>query len=275
MKLAGNGFAASAREWNRFDEVARRNKPRMGPNRTASRKAMWALNATGEFVRAGGVIGYAPRVSAIDFTGNEGQWLAAPTLDGKMPRLLTFTDSTNTADHRLSFAVALDDIQEDSVGRVCVAGICPARVLVHDEQALYVGPIDQRCDALQTCDGGLGRILQLAPVVAGESERWAVINLEPNAAVRLEGYIEALSRATATTSSMTAAKARVRLRELRGSNWSRLDEFVPAVNVDETLALAPGTLVRVESWRPSAYRIYWSACGTSVAAPQTTSFVEA
>lgn len=268
----------SAAGWNALRGAAL-NQQTLG-NRTEPHRPGFVfrcLNTTGEVVPKGGVLGIDRSQALIDFDGPtvESRFLAQPGCVGVVPQITTSCDDSEI-DHRLDWVIALRDMHPDSVAPVCVAGFAWVKVDVLDEHHMFVSPAHDEYEFAQTCSGGLARILQLAPAGAadGAGKRWAKVVLDPTATIELEGYMEDGVTASGNALALTAGSARVRLRERRGNQWVRLDEYVRVVNPYTNLVLGPKTFVAVRSWDRSGWRINRASCNVSIVADKTTTYAE-
>lgn len=238
------------------------------PRQPSSGITLRVLNTTADVIPKGGVLGIDTE-ELWNSAADERTFRQLPGVVGVLPVF---------ADHVGDWVVALDDIRPATIGPCAYSGLAWTRVTVHDRDHRYATPITATNDRAATASGGLARIITLqanpSPVPNPDFGRWALVDLCPHSPIRLEGYIESLAPAVATSSSMIASTALVRLRELRNGSWTRLDETLQVVNTDEFLTLADGTFVRIESWDRTRWRIYWAACNASTAAAQTTTYSE-
>lgn len=247
---AGEPFQVGANAWNSLRQASTGYRP-AGVSTFArpQRLVFLAVNQSGNPIPAGGVLGIDREQSLMTYEGQEETWKAQPGVVGVIPRLKTATEP-NIVDHLLDWCVALQDIgeQSGSVGLVCLSGMCWVNVIVNDEEHLFVGPKDNQTDYGQTSSGGLARILQLSPPVDGQDVRQALVNLDPSAPVRFEGYlINGLTSpvASVTTSTILTDAAITSGTQVvtspSGGFVDNLDE--PGISIEITGAGASGATI--------------------------------
>lgn len=265
-----SGFGAST--FNSLAAAASQSRPMGARQLPGTRRFLpiLAQNTTANHIPAGGIVGLEPSELLVDFLDND-NFAEAATFVGVAPRLLSYSDPTNTADHRLHWGVALEPIEPNTVGPICLAGRCYAFVKQLNTAHRFVSIADDETDFAETRSYGLARLLQIAPGDPDDA-RPALIHIDPSAALRVEGYLESLNSATAQSSSLATTRAKLRLREVRNGQWERLDEYVWARNPDEWLTVPQNTYARAITWDADGWRLDYVACNSSAAAAASTSY---
>jgi hypothetical protein len=81
---------------------------------------------------------------------------------------------TPAAAHRGKFAVLLEPIRAGKIGRGCIAGGCPVKIVVEDENATYAEVIPGDATGLKAGSGGTARIIKKE---SGTGSVWAYVQL--------------------------------------------------------------------------------------------------
>lgn len=188
-----------------LDEFERRDTPRP----ESSPAILRVLNTTANRIPRGGILGIKQTELLWDINQNESTFLTMPGFKGVSPRLKTFANPS-VEDHRLHWVVALAEIEPDELGPCKFSGECWTRIMVRDANHLYATPVDDETKYGQTSAGGLARIVLIQDPYEDTPEpdpgRWALIDLQPAAPVRLEGYLEEdLDPPTLTTDTTVMA----------------------------------------------------------------------
>jgi hypothetical protein len=170
--------------WNAMIEAALAQKARQHdrrvPERPSFRQAdiIRVKNESDHDLSRGHVLGLEEPIFTP--TDSEDAFLREVTFGAGVP---------DVDDHRGRFCVALDPIGAGRIGRAYVAGVCPVRILVTDEEHAFADVDDGRTDRLISGEGGGAQILwrdgQDGEVYGyddayEDTEQWAIVRLGPD-----------------------------------------------------------------------------------------------
>ncbi len=171
---------------------------------------MRVQNKSGQRVPKGAILGIKWDERLWDINVSERQFLGMPGVVGVQPRLKTISSPT-VDDHMLDWVVTLQQLEEDEIGPCVLSGQAWVRTTVHDENHLFVMPVDDDHTRVQTATGGIARIIYTADEYEETPDpdqgRWSLIELQPATTVFLKGYLttDLASPAAASTSTTIAS----------------------------------------------------------------------
>lgn len=168
---------------------------------------MRVQNKSGDRVSKGSILGIKQDERLWDINDSEAQFLALPGIIGVQPRLRT-PSAPAIEDHRIDWVIVLKDLEEDEIGPCLTAGETFLRVTAHDDEHMYVIPVDDDPTRGQTAAAGIARILYFADEYSEAPDpdpgRWARVLLDPAIPVIVEGYLTSdLDSPTADTTTTT------------------------------------------------------------------------
>lgn len=95
-----------------------------------------------------------------------------PRLDSFLNQIAFVGELPAADDHAGKFAITLEPIRKDAIGRAYISGVCPCLIDVVTEGDPYADIIDDDVDKLQSSDSGNADILW---VESGTGTLWAII----------------------------------------------------------------------------------------------------
>jgi hypothetical protein len=164
---AGDALKLSATAWNAMLDIAR------GSRSGATGAGAWGgsagngiilflRNDSGAAVPMGGVLGLGEPM--YDYSDDpDGIKTSAFTLTGTLP---------DAQEHASTFAVALEPVAKDAIGRFMIEGVCSAKVSVAAEGDAFAGPKSGEVGYLDSGTSGSAAILWKE---TGTGEKWAVV----------------------------------------------------------------------------------------------------
>ncbi len=158
---------SSSERFNAINQVARTvlgSRGKTGLNVTGSQTNYAIINIkneTGEQVPSGGVLGLG------DFNISPGSNLSSfkegPSIIGELP---------TEADHTGRFAIAIEPIGVEKIGKAAVAGAVICKIDMQSEDDQFADVFDEDVTKLKSGSSGLARIIS---VESGTGEKWALI----------------------------------------------------------------------------------------------------
>jgi len=173
----GEPFVAHAATWNAFIDAAQDYQ-----NRTAdiSRQPTAGFRSSGIVTvknESGGarkqfeILGLGEPIFLPSGAAAEQQFKNVVTFRGVMPA---------EDEHEGKFAILLEPLAANAIGKGCISGVCQVRVNVTDEDHGFAEIADGKADVLDSGDTGSAKILWKE---SGKGKKWAVVHLGAQASV--------------------------------------------------------------------------------------------